>query len=239
MTRPPAADYVAHPPLEVPLPLDHAEFLLEARQLTCRVEARVLWRHVDLTLAAGERLGITGRSGSGKTMLLRTLAGLEAVQSGALAYRGRATGDWPMPAYRTRVMYLPQRPALRGGNVEDALRGPFAFRAHRGTVFPIGRTCRLLATLGREADFLRQRCERLSGGEAQIVALLRALLLEPQVLLLDEPTVSMDTDAVAATEAIVADWLAAVPERACIWISHDRAQLERICARLQDLEPVP
>lgn len=237
MNRPPVTDHVAPPSPERLSPSDPAEVLLKARRLTCRMEDRVLWRHLDLTLVAGERLGIIGRSGSGKTVLLHTLAGLETLQGGALAFRGRATSDWPMPSYRARVTYLSQRPILREGSVEHALRGPFAFRVRRGVAFSDDRVRCLLTEFGRDACFLRQRCERLSGGETQIVALLRTLLLEPQVLLLDEPTTSMDTDAVTAAEAMVARWLAAAPDRACIWTSHNRAQLERTCDRLQALEP--
>jgi len=200
---------------------------------------RVLWKRIDLDLTAGEQLGITGQSASGKTVLLRTLAGLEALQEGALWYRDRAVSQWPMPAYRARVMYITQRPNFREGEVEQVLRAPYRFRNHRSKTFPLDQARDLLSRLGRGKNFLRQRCERLSGGESQIVALVRALLLEPEVLLLDEPTASMDSAAVAATEAIITDWLTAATGRACIWTSHDHDQLARTCDRLQPLESPP
>lgn len=212
---------------------------LVARQLACRLEDRLLWEHVDLDLNAGERLGITGRSGSGKTVLLRTLAGLEALQRGTLQFCGRALSQWSMPVYRTQVMYIAQRPRFREGDVECVLRAPFAFRAHRLDMFSLDRAQDLLTQLGRDKHFLQQRCERLSGGEIQIVALVRALMLEPSVLLLDEPTASMDAGTVTAAESMVAAWLAAAPGRACIWTSHDHAQLARTCNRFQSLEPQP
>jgi len=210
-----------------------------ARQLACRLGGRVLWKRIDLDLAAGEQLGITGQSGSGKTVLLRTLAGLEALQEGTLRYRGRTMSQWPMPAYRARVMYIMQRPHFREGDVEQVLRAPYRFHSHRQKTFPLDQAHDLLARLGRGEHFLRQRCEQLSGGESQIVVLVRALLLEPEVLLLDEPTASMDAEAVTAAEAIIAAWLAAAPGRACIWTSHDHNQLARTCDRLQSLAPPP
>ena len=204
-----------------------AEPLLWARQLAFEIDGRRLWRELDLSLQPGERLGITGPSGSGKTLLLRTLAGLEPLQHGELEFRGRALADWSMPKYRAGVAYLAQRPSLREGSVEATLRAPFGFGVRRGVAYPVERAQSLLSTLWRDADFLRQRAERLSGGEAQIVALLRALLVEPQILLLDEPTASLDAATVEAVEQLVTLWLAADGKRSYIWTSHDASQLAR------------
>lgn len=213
-----------------------AQVLLQARQLGLVMEGRSLWHGLDLALHAGERLAVAGPSGSGKTLLLRTLAGLEPVQSGEVMFQDRPLSDWPMPAYRARVVYVPQRPALPEGQVEAALRVPFQFRVHRHQPFPLERARELLAMLGRDETFLQQRTERLSGGEAQIVAMLRSLLIGPDVLLLDEPTASLDARAVAAIEALVTTWLQQQPQRACVWTSHDREQLQRVSDRVLSLE---
>lgn len=212
--------------------------LLQAWRLGFSVGGRRLWHDLDLALQAGERLAVVGASGSGKSLLLRTLAGLEPVQSGELVFQGRPLSDWAMPAYRARVVYVPQRPALPEGEVEAALRVPFQFRVHRHRQFPAARARQLLSLLGRDAGFLQQRSERLSGGEAQIVAMLRALLIDPEVLLLDEPTASLDAHAVSAVETLVENWLRAQPQRACVWTSHDRQQIERISDRVLSLETI-
>ncbi|TAL90274.1 MAG: ATP-binding cassette domain-containing protein [Rhodanobacter sp.] len=212
-----------------------ATVLLQARRLGFAIDGRTLWHDLDLTLRAGERLAVAGASGSGKTLLLRTLAGLEPVQTGELIFHERPLSNWSMPAYRARVVYVPQRPALPEGQVEAALRMPFQFRVHRHQRFPSNRARELLAMLGRDEKFLQQRTERLSGGEAQIVAMLRALLIGPDVLLLDEPTASLDARAVGAIETLVESWLRAQPQRACVWTSHDRQQLQRISDRVLSL----
>lgn len=214
------------------------DVLLKASGLSFRVESRILWQGFELTLRAGERLGVTGPSGSGKTLLLRTLAGLEPLQSGELEFDDRALSHWSMPAYRARVVYVPQRPAWREGTVEAALRAPFAFYARRKRGFPDGQVRELLRGTGRDESFLHQRTERLSGGEAQIVAVVRALLVAPSVLLLDEPTASLDSATVRAIEDLIVHWVSASSDRAYIWTSHDRPQLERIADRLLTLEPV-
>ncbi len=210
--------------------------LLRARDLSFHIEARTLWRGFDLTLHDGERLGITGPSGSGKTLLLRTLAALESLQSGNLVCGGLELAQWSIPAYRARVVYVPQRPALREGTVEAALRAPFGFRLRRAQAFPDAQVSTLLQAVGRDASFVRQRAERLSGGEAQIVAMLRALLVAPEVLLLDEPTASLDAATVRAIEQLLMNWISAQPGRAYVWTSHDGAQLARVTDRLLTLQ---
>ena len=209
--------------------------VLQACKLSFRLGDRTLWRDLDLILHAGERLAVAGASGSGKTLLLRTLAGLEPLQAGDLIFQDRPLSDWSMPAYRARVIYVPQRPGLPEGPVENALRAPFHFAVHRQQRYSADHAQELLAMLGRDGTFLQQRTERLSGGEAQIVAMVRALLLDPDVLLLDEPTASLDAGAVAAVEALVIRWMREQPQRAWVWTSHDRKQLQRTSDRVLTL----
>lgn len=205
--------------------------LLDARELRRSVGGRTLFEGFGLRLSAGERVAITGPSGSGKTVLMRTLAGLERLQGGEIAFLGKPLAAWRMPEYRSRVMLLPQRPSLPEGSVEDALRAPFAFRAQRSRRYRREAALAFLERVARGRPFLEGATETLSGGEAQIAALLRALLLEPQVLLLDEPTASLDADAVSAVEALVAAWLEQRPDHAYLWTSHDRAQVARVGER--------
>jgi putative ABC transport system ATP-binding protein len=214
-----------------------AQPLLQARGLRFAIADRLLWQDLELNVAPGERLAIAGPSGSGKTLLLRTLAALEPMQSGEILFQGRPLADWSMPVYRAHVVYLPQRPALPEGKVETALKAPFNFQVRQHRPFPLEQARQLLQMLGRDGTFLQQRTERLSGGEGQIVAMLRALLTAPDVLLLDEPTASLDAEAVAAIEKLIANWLQEKPARGCIWTSHDRQQLERNSDRVLSLAP--
>jgi putative ABC transport system ATP-binding protein len=88
--------------------------------------------------------------------------------------------------------------------------------------------------LGRQPSFLTKDAEHLSGGEAQLMALLRALQLEPQVLLLDEPTASLDEGTTLKVESLLKEWQAE-GERAIVTISHHPDQMARFCDRLLDL----
>lgn len=195
----------------------------------------MLWRGVTFDIHAGDRLALVGPSGSGKTLLLRTLAGLETWVPDNVRFDGRPLSEWWMPDYRACVMYLAQRPALPEGTVEAALMSPFRFRIHRGKRYPADTVKRYLEALALDTTFLSKRTEALSGGESQLAALLRAMILDPAILLLDEPTASLDAVRVAHVERLVGRWVG-VGRHACIWTSHDHGQLKRVSNKTYTLE---
>ncbi len=191
-----------------------------------------LLRGICLELRPGDRLSVVGPTGSGKTLLLRALALLDPLDEGTVTWRGRAVGGEAVTMYRREVVYLHQRPALFEGSVEENLHLPFSLAIHRGASFDRGRVLTLLEALGLDETFLNKSARDLSGGEGQIVSLLRAIQLGPSILLLDEPTASLDADSVAAVEILVTRWQAEAPgERATVWVSHDAEQARRVGQR--------
>ncbi|HDR9273435.1 TPA: ATP-binding cassette domain-containing protein [Burkholderia vietnamiensis] len=205
--------------------------LIDAQQITRRdaTNGKTLLAPTDLSVAAGSRIAITGPSGSGKSVLLRALALLDPLDGGQLLWRGARIKRGAIPRYRRSVAYVRQRAAQMDGTVDAQLRYPYALAVYRDAAYDRARAEALAARAGRGADFLDKRASELSGGEAQIVALLRVLQLEPDVLLLDEPTSALDPASARAIEALVAAWFDAAPDaRAYLWISHDPAQATRI-----------
>jgi putative ABC transport system ATP-binding protein len=211
--------------------------LFAATGLGRSLGGRLLWRNIDLTLRAGDRLALVAPSGQGKTLLLRNLALLDPLQRGALSLQGRPPASWGLPAWRARVSYLSQRPVAHAGTVEENLRSVwgYASQRQRGGWDP-ERISRWLERLGRQRAFLGYPAARLSGGELQLLALLRALQLDPVVLLLDEPCASLDASTTQAVEALLREWLAA-DARACVLTSHDPQQIGRFTTARLELNP--
>jgi len=211
--------------------LEIGETLLRATGLGRRIADAWIWRGVEVELKAGESLAILGPTGAGKSLLLRCLAGLDAADEGEIAVDGRPLDEWRMPSYRARVVYLHQRPALWEGTVEDNLRAVFRLAAHRSRGYDHSDGLRWLAAFERDEAFLGKATGELSGGEAQIVALIRALGVEPSVLLLDEPTASMDVTVTRQAEELLKRWVHDAPNRAIVWTSHDADQVRRVADR--------
>ncbi len=205
--------------------------LVALRTAGRRVEDRWLWRGVDLEVAPGDRLAVRGPSGSGKTVLLRALAGLDALDEGDLEADGQAVQD--LPRHRASTALVSQRPALFEGTVRDNLEVPFAYAVH-DLEYDEERARDLVARLGRDPGVLDQRVDGLSGGEAQTVGLVRALLTDPMVLLLDEPTAGLDPDRTSALEVVI-DAFLEDGDRAVVWTGHDAEQIARVTDRALEL----
>ncbi|MFK3974259.1 ATP-binding cassette domain-containing protein [Pseudomonas sp. NPDC087358] len=205
--------------------------LLEVRHLSRldQTGANQLLKPTDFSLMAGAQVAITGASGSGKSVFLRTLALLDAPTTGDILWQGKSLANDGIPAYRTCVCYLSQRPALIEGSVLDNLQFPFTLKSLRKRTFNLQTASDLLAQAGRDASFLNKPAGDLSGGESQLVAVVRTLQLTPQVMLFDEPTSALDPQSAAAVEHLVQHWFdAGSGSRAYIWVSHDPEQARRM-----------
>jgi ABC-type multidrug transport system ATPase subunit len=205
----------------------------EVRELGVEIGGRRLFEGLSFALEAGEVLALRGRSGSGKTTVLRSLAGLIPTASGTIELDGQGAGQPSWPRWRRRVSLLPQRPALRpGASIFDELRRPFEFEAVEAS-FDGDAARALLDELG--VGGLSQAVDELSEGQRQRVALVRVLLLAPTILLLDEPTSALDAD---SRERVLSALRRFVDggERGIIIVSHDQQVLDGLGARPIELE---
>ncbi len=144
-----------------------------------------------LHLRPGEIIHLSGRNGAGKTTLLKIIAGLQAPDR-ALIGEGNARITWQRAVTRLRrqVVYLHQRPFMFDASVADNLG--YGLRATGVARHAIGARVREALDKAGLACMAQRRARTLSGGEQQRLALARAWVLRPRVLLLDEPTANMD-----------------------------------------------
>lgn len=159
---------------------------------------------LSLELPEGAFAVLQGPSGSGKSTLLRLACGLAAPDSGSVLFAGRPVAEYDPPLLRRQAIYLHQEPTLVDGTVRDNLLLPFAFAANRD--LPRPDDAHLRERLGRfllpDVDLGRPAGD-LSGGQKQRLCLIRAMLLAPRLLLLDEPVSALDPDsAEAVLEAV-------------------------------------
>ena len=181
---------------------------------------------VDFTIPGAGVTALLGPSGSGKTSVLRALAGLDRhdgeVRFGGMIWQNATVF---VPPQHRRIGYVPQGPSLLphltvAGNLDYAARRAGAGRFERAGV---------IDRLGIGA-LLDRRPARLSGGEAQRVALARSLLRQPQLLLLDEPLSGLDSEARAA---LLGELAALLRETGLpvVYVTHDPAEADRLAAR--------
>lgn len=173
----------------------------------------------NLELAPGECVTLSGPSGSGKSRLLRAIADLDPHGGEAWCNQARQQ-DLNGPAWRRQVALLPAESAWWEERVGD----------HFEQLDPD--TLALLELPAEAADW---QVSRLSSGERQRLALLRLLSVDPQVLLLDEPTANLDLENGQRVEALIERWRRQ-HRTAVLWVSHDPAQQQRIgdrCLRIE------
>ena len=175
----------------------------------------------DLSVARGECVAIVGKSGAGKSLFLRLLADLDPGR-GTVLLDGVSREDGSGPGWRQRVVYQAAEAAWWGWQVKDH--------------FPqeqLGRCATLMAALDLSPALLEADLARLSTGERQRLALVRSLAAQPTVLLLDEPTASLDQASVALVEALLQTQLR--QGLILILVTHAREQATRLAHRMVEM----
>lgn len=182
-------------------------------------------RDISFTVTAGERLGLIGISGSGKTSLLRLLNRLAEPTTGTIAFAGQDIRQLNVQTLRRQVMLLPQEPRLLGMKVQDCLTYPLKL-AKLSPALINSRLDDWLTQLGIPSDWLERDELQLSVGQRQWVSLGRAFMLEPQILLLDEPTSALDVGRSEHLLQILKQFQGTV-----ILASHHLELVQQLCGR--------
>ena len=195
--------------------------------------------HADFSLEAGERVGLIGRNGTGKTALLKILAGSEKPDDGSVQWQ-----------QGLRLAYVEQEPMLElGACVFDVVSTGVAeiialitqYSEGNGDLDAMQSSIEARdgwnweQTVAETLDRLRldgaARIEHLSGGTRKRVALARALVAKPDILLLDEPTNHLDLESIDWLEGLLVEFTGSI-----VTITHDRAFLDRVATRIVELD---
>ena len=164
--------------------------MIQIRNLLVQRNGRNVLNIESLDIQRGETLAIVGPNGAGKSTLLLTLASLLRPARGEIRFDGKLISEWDELEYRRRISFVFQSPLLLDMTVEQNVALGLRFRGvpEEESRAQAGRW---IQALGVES-FAQRRASQLSGGEAQRVSLARALVLNPDLLLLDEPFVALD-----------------------------------------------
>ena len=205
--------------------------MIEIESLSVRFGAFEAVREVSFRVAAGEAFGLVGESGSGKTTVLKALAGLVHDWRGRIVLDGEALGPRRSRAFCRKVQMVFQDPygSLHPRHTVDrTLAEPVRIHGLRDAG---ARIERMLDAVGLGSAFRYRYPHQLSGGQRQRMAIARALMLEPKVLLLDEPTSSLDVSVQAEILNLLSE-LRAARGLTDLFVSHNLAVIAHICGRL-------
>jgi putative ABC transport system ATP-binding protein len=197
--------------------------LFELDRVSLARDGRAVLDGLSLTIEPGAT-AVLGPSGSGKSTLLRLLNRLADPDEGSVRFHGEDVRGLDPLEMRRRAVLVPQLPAPLPGSVAENVRYGPALRSEE--VDPVGP----LELAGLDPSYAERQAARLSVGEQQRVMLARALALDPEVLLLDEPTAALDEHAKRGVEETLGRLTCST-----VLVTHERAQAERLAQRVIEL----
>lgn len=165
--------------------------LIQCNNVFYKTDDREIIKNLTLSINKGESISIIGKSGCGKTTLLKILSLLLSPSSGYLLYNDKPYSSYNPVLLRRLISYCPQLPYLFGAKVIDNFLFPFSIRKEKVNYERINE---LLYKLKLDSSFLEKDINSLSGGEKQRIALIRSIIFTPNILLLDEITASLDEE---------------------------------------------
>jgi putative ABC transport system ATP-binding protein len=199
-------------------------------QVSVTAQEKVILSHISFALFEGEKAALCGKSGSGKSSVLRTLLGLHPLQSGSVYFQEQPLTSASIQTIRSCAAYIGQEPVLGAETVREALLLPFQFKVHREHRPTDQQLIDVLQRLQLPSTILNQTSSRISGGEKQRIALARGLLLGKTLYLLDEVTSALDAESKQAVFDVFSD-----PRLTVLSVAHDPEWLER-CGIIFELE---
>jgi len=199
-------------------------------QVSVTTQEKTILSNISFALFSGDKAVLYGKSGSGKSSVLRTLLGLHPLTLGTVYFQEKPLTPTSVQTIRSCTAYIGQEPILGAESVREALLLPFQFKTHRDHRPTQAQLIEVLQRLRLPEDILNRDSSRISGGEKQRIALARGLLLGKKLYLLDEVTSALDAESKQAVFDVFSD-----PHLTVLSVAHDPEWLER-CGIIFELE---
>jgi len=206
--------------------------IIQLSNVTMSFGDRILFENFSLVISHNEIVGLTGGSGSGKSTILRIVVDLLTPESGNIVVLGKPISDWDPQELRRNVILVPQESQMFSGTVRDNLVWGLS---KVGQTIDDDSLHEILREVKLDSLKLDDDAFNLSGGEKQRIAIARALVMNPEALLLDEPTASLDEESALAVENVLND---VIQKRqiGILIVTHNKEQAHRFTSRIIEME---
>ena len=211
-----------------------AQLRLEQVNLTASVGTHYLLNDISFELFRGDRVAIVGPSGAGKTSLLRLLNRLSEPSTGSIYLENHHYPQIPVTQLRQQITLVPQETKLLGMTVQEALAYPLVLRGLPRSQ-RLQRLSHWIEQLHIPSEWLERTEVQLSMGERQLVAIARALVIQPKILLLDEPTSALDVGRASHLLQVLTQ-LATSGQTTILMVNHQLELAQLFCTRVLHLQ---
>lgn len=205
--------------------------MLEFKNVSFISEDKYILKDFTISIESGDYISVVGPSGSGKSTFLKLCSHLISPTEGDILYMDKSILELNPMELRKRIAYCFQTPYLFGKTVMDNISFPYSIRGNKAD---IKRVNELLQLFNLDKDYLNKDIKNLSGGEKQRIALIRTLLFNPEILLLDEVTSALDVDNTLVVENV----MKTLNQEGItiIWVTHNPEQSRKNANKLLTIE---
>jgi putative ABC transport system ATP-binding protein len=205
--------------------------ILEFKDVSYTHNEKNILENISIEIDLGDFISIVGHSGSGKSTFLKLCSDLITPTDGYIKYKDKYFSDYDPIELRKNIAYCFQTPYLFGDTVMDNISFAYSIR---GKKIDLDRVNKLFSMFNLNEDYLEKEVLNLSGGEKQRISIIRSLLFNPEVLLLDEVTSALDVDNTLVVESVINS----LNEKGTtiLWVTHNIEQSRKYANKVLTID---